>query len=473
MKIACPRCGADISFDPSTGKVYCEYCGSYSDISEVELNQYNKEKAKVQASTQSKPDSDQSNEPSYGAIKEDDSDIYDEFHCSSCGAQLITDKTTTITRCVFCGSQQMIKQRMTGRFEPKKILPFKINQASFLSIYRTFINKKIFAPNEFRNNPFIKEIRGLYVPFYLYNYNVISYGRGQAEERRDKTTYYKWFEYQQQETALVQIDGSTRLDDSIMSSLEPFYMNALVDYNPAYITGFQAEKTDEAAESLDMKAENRVIMQSNKVVNNHVRPYRQTGGYLVSDFTKKCDPEYALFPIWFVNTNFNNKKYSYAINGQTGKVVGEVPISKPKFYTLMSILTSIAVVLTLFIGILWLSGSSSRSRSSSDSDDGPIGAIVAVWACGVVAPYIAIRKRYKNVSHVLSNPIKTWDVKVLKDVKYSKGEYKRTYPNDDLKHITFQKFNQGKFVTNIDINRMVKDSVSNLNTNFTVNKDEL
>ena len=161
MKIACPKCGADIAFDPTTGKVYCEYCGSYSDISEVELNQYNKEKVA--------PQNQQENVPSYGAIKEDDSDLYDEFHCSSCGAQLITDKTTTITRCVFCGSQQMIKQRMNGRFEPKKVLPFKINQQNFINIYKTFVHKKIFAPNEFRENPIIKEIKGLYVPYYLYN----------------------------------------------------------------------------------------------------------------------------------------------------------------------------------------------------------------------------------------------------------------------------------------------------------------
>ncbi len=460
MKIACPKCGADIAFDPTTGKVYCEYCGSYSDISEVELNQYNKEKV----ATQAQP----ADAPSYGTIKEDDSDIYDEFHCSSCGAQLITDKNTTITRCVFCGSQQMIKQRMTGRFQPKKVLPFKINQVNFLNIYRNFVHKKIFAPNEFRENPLIKEIKGLYVPYYIYNYDVISYGRGEAQKREDKTTYYKWFEYKQQETALVQIDGSSRLDDSIMSSLEPYNLQEMVDYNPAYITGFQAEKTDETAESLDNKAENRIIMHSNRVVNSHVRPYHQTGGYVVSDSTKKCDPEYALLPTWFVNTNFKGKKYSYAINGQTGKVVGEIPLSKPKFYSLMSVLASICLVLTLII-----LGAYAMSSHDSD-DDGPFGAIVIVWCVGVVGPYFGIKTRYKNVSHVLSVPIKTWDVKVLQDVKFrNKRDYMNTFKNDDLKHITFQKFNSGKFVGNIDINRMVMDSKSTLKNNYTVNKDEL
>ena len=463
MKIACPKCGADIAFDPTTGKVYCEYCGCYSDISEIELNQYNREKVKEEVA----PQNQQENTPNYGAIKQDDSDLYDEFHCSSCGAQLITDKTTTITRCVFCGSQQMIKQRMTGRFEPKKVLPFKINQQNFINIYKTFVHKKIFAPNEFRENPIINEVKGLYVPYYLYNYDIISYGRGEAQQRRDKNTYYKWFEYKQKETALVQIDGSTRLDDSIMSSLEPYNFQDLVPFNLAYITGFQAEKTDETADSLDMKAENRVVMHSNRVVNASVRPYRQTGGYLVSDYTKKSDPEYVLLPTWFVNTNFNNNKYSYAVNGQSGKVVGEIPLSKPKFYTLMAILSSICLALTIMI-----LGAYATSSHDSD-DDGPFGAIMLIWAVGVGGPYFGIKTRYKNVSHVLSVPIKTWDVEVLDNKKYSKREYLKTYPNDNLKGITFQKFNSGKYVCDVDINRMVMDSKNTLKNNYTVNKEEL
>ena len=93
LKIPCPRCGADISYDPGSGKLYCEYCGSYSDISSLETLNYEKEKT----------------EQNYT-----ESNIYDEFHCSSCGAKLVTDKTTTITRCVFCGSQQLIKQRLNA-----------------------------------------------------------------------------------------------------------------------------------------------------------------------------------------------------------------------------------------------------------------------------------------------------------------------------------------------------------------------
>ena len=466
MKIACPKCGADISFDPSSGKLYCEYCGSYSDVKEVELNQYNKEKVKKEATKQ------EDNTPSYGAINDNGAEIYDEFHCSSCGAQLVTDKSTTISRCVFCGSQNLLKQRLSGRFEPKKVLPFKIDKNRFINIYRMFVHKKIFAPNEFRSNPIITETRGLYVPFYLYNYDIISYGRGVAERRSDKTTYYKWFEHQEKATSLIPIDGSSRLDDSIMSSLEPYNMNELTDFNPAYLTGFQSEKTDETAEVLDMKAENRAIMHTKRTIESCESPYRITHGYVISDLYKKCDPEYALLPIWFVNTNFNNKKYSYAVNGQTGKVVGEIPLSHPKFYAFMGMLATIAMALTIIILGVFLFGGSS---SSDDEGSGPIVPIVLVWSLGVAAPYAAIKTRYKNVTHVLSNPIKTWNKEIIKDVKFSgKHQYKKQFTNDDLQHgIHFQKYVNGKYTCDMNINQMVYDSKSALKNNYTVNKSEL
>ncbi len=256
MKIPCPRCGADIAFDPKTGKLYCEYCGSYSEMSELETNQY--EKQKVQKDY-------------------NETDIYDEFHCSSCGAKLVTDKTTTITRCVFCGSQQLIKQRLTGKFEPKRVIPFKIDKNSFVNIYRTFVTNKILAPNEFRFNPLITETRGLYVPFYLYNYKIGTYARGEGSYRSDKHTYYSWFEHQVSQDALVMVDGSTRLDDSVMSSLEPYNLDVLTDFNPAYITGFQAECSDETKESLNEKSEMRAIMHSKRKVKELTGRYTHKG----------------------------------------------------------------------------------------------------------------------------------------------------------------------------------------------------
>ena len=362
----------------------------------------------------------------------------------------------------------MIKQRLTGRFELQKLLPFKITKEDFIRIYKDFLQKRRLAPKEFRDHPFITETRGLYVPFYLYNYDIISYGRGVAERRTSRNIYIKLFEYQVGEEALIPIDGSSRLDDSIMASLEPYNYNELVNFNPAYITGFQAESTDEIKESLDVKAENRAIMHSRTVLSGLLKGYKHEGGFLISDIKKKINPEYVLLPIWFLNTNFEGKKYSYAVNAQTGKVVGEIPLSKPKFMGLMSILVCIAIILSL--GYLSLVFADSYDDDDSDISEG---VLATIWGGIVIAPYVAIKSRYKNVKHVFENPIKTWNKHEFKNKIYkNKKEYDRAFPNDNLNELKFQKYVEGKYAMDIDLVKMNQDISSSINKNYTINKNE-
>ena len=37
---------------------------------------------------------------------------------------------------------------------------------------------------------------------------------------------------------------------------------------------------------------------------------------------------YALYPVWLLNTTWNNNQYTFAMNGQTGKFVGDLPVDK-------------------------------------------------------------------------------------------------------------------------------------------------
>jgi hypothetical protein len=42
--------------------------------------------------------------------------------------------------------------------------------------------------------------------------------------------------------------------------------------------------------------------------------------------------KYALYPVWILNTSWDGLKYVFAMNGQTGKLVGNLPMDKNKFY---------------------------------------------------------------------------------------------------------------------------------------------
>ncbi len=319
MKIACPKCGADIKYDPEKGKVYCNHCNTFSSIEEIDLKQF-----------KNHIEDEQNNKEV----------IYDEINCSSCGAKLITDKATTITICAFCGSQQLIRQRLTGRFEPKKIIPFKLSQEEFIKKYHESIKKRIFAPSSFKNNYSITEVKGLYVPYYIYDADLSIYGRGKASNNSDSNNKTKWFEYQHTETISMPIDASLKLNDDFMTYLEPFDFYDLTSFNPAYITGFQAECVDEDKNSIYEKVNKKLNFRPFFAIQNHLQNYKQTAGLSIYDI-KKENLDYILLPVWFMNTKYKGKMYSYAINGQTGKVAGEIPISFIKY--------SAFIVMILFI----------------------------------------------------------------------------------------------------------------------------
>ena len=421
MKTACPRCGANVSFMPGTQKLYCEYCGSQVDITEFQVEETN-QNTNVTAKVMSSKETKQKNTSNF-----------DEYTCSTCGAKLITDETTTITDCLYCGSRQILKGKMQGEFNPKEVIPFKINRNQFISMYTDFVKKKILAPDEFKNNPRLMETKGIYVPFNLYFFDVDTYARGVAVRRRKDDTSYIYFEKEYSMNVLSPIDSSKKFDDNMMTSLEPFDYKELKPFNPVYLNGFLSERGNENLEELERKSESRGITATYNTLHSQLSGHRLAGGKVQVNF-KKTENRNVLLPVWFINTWYNNKKYSYAINGQTGKIVGEIPLSKVKFGILMAGISALAVLLSIFSLFVF-----------ADSDDGPMGAIVFIWLL-VVGFFFVVKARYKNVNDVKENPIQTWNFKVKKDQKYSSGQYKKTFGNTELKKVETQLFRNGESV---------------------------
>ena len=187
MKIGCPKCGSNVSFKPETQNFYCEHCGQHSDIGEFSVD------------------------------LENINDNYDECTCSSCGAKLIVGKNTTITVCVYCGSNQIITNRFTGEFLPDGIIPFKVSKEEFIRRYRDFIRRKLFVPRKFKENMNIAEVKGLYVPFQNITYDCDIDARGKMASG---------FQFDRKSKMLLDalLDAGKNFDDDITSSLEPFYL---------------------------------------------------------------------------------------------------------------------------------------------------------------------------------------------------------------------------------------------------------
>lgn len=334
----CPNCSASIKFDIKKQLWHCEYCES--DFKLEDLN-----KRKTNAS------SDENNK-----IRE--SIEVDEYTCKNCGAKVMADENTASTFCVYCGNSTILKNKLTGVYAPDYIIPFKNTKDEIINNFKNLQKGRPLMPKLFNNPKNIEKITGLYVPFWLFDINI----NGQAEFRGEKVSSWQSGDYRYTKTDTYNLirsadidfikiptDGSSRFDNDLMESLEPFEYDKLEKYNHAYLSGFLAEKYD-----VDDKDAQTIALERSK--NSTISEMRSScvsysGVSLKTDNLNNSikSTNYCLLPIWMLNIKFNNKMYTFAMNGQTGKMVGNIPIHKGKA-VLMWVLVFIITFIVLTIG---------------------------------------------------------------------------------------------------------------------------
>lgn len=342
----CPSCTANIKFNPKTQKWDCEYCGSSYEVEDFEKYEQEME---IEAKSNSK-------------VVIDGEEI-DEYHCSNCGAVVVSDKNTTATSCVYCGNTTVIKERLQGEFKPEKIIPFANVKEDAEKEFYKFCKKKWFAPKDFHNMDNIREVKGIYIPFWLYNIDtdggiVASAKRvktwSSGSYRYTKTDFYNVRRNGNMGFEGIPADGSTKFEDDIMDSIEPYEYDKFKDFSMSYMSGFLAEKYDVSEKDSYVRAEARAKNSSIESLKETIKGYNSVT--VVSDTIDaiKKSSEYVLLPVWLLNIKYKDKMYKFAMNGQTGKMVGNVPISWPKLLLKsLALWLPITIVLTI---IIWLTG---------------------------------------------------------------------------------------------------------------------
>ena len=163
----CPSCTGPLHYDGTTGRLQCDYCGSSFDPAEIEKLYAEKEQ---QAASQPETGSDTGEWQS--SADEDwgtDADKMRVYSCPSCGAQLICEETTAATSCPYCGNPTVIPEQFSGILKPDYILPFKLSKEDAVSALKRHYKGKLLLPKLFRDNNHIEELRGIYVPFWLFD----------------------------------------------------------------------------------------------------------------------------------------------------------------------------------------------------------------------------------------------------------------------------------------------------------------
>ena len=334
----CPSCKASISFNAKLGKWKCDYCGSEFTLEEMQKHSDN-------ASTVEKNKMETSSSDTY--------DDYISYKCESCGAEIVADSQTSATFCVYCGNTAILQSKLSGAFSPDLIIPFKNEKEQAVTAFKNLSKGRPLMPRDFNNATNIEKIRGVYIPFWLYDIgvsgNIQMNGETVETWTRGDTHYTKTNVFLltrggTMDFMKIPIDGSTRFDDDIMNSIEPFHYEDLVSYNHAYLSGFYAERYDLEGEELYKDISERALNSARKILVDDAKLY--SSKVITSDnlVASQKDRKYALLPVWMVNVKYQDKMYIFAMNGQTGEFIGDIPLDKKRVFVY-----SIAIFIGVFI----------------------------------------------------------------------------------------------------------------------------
>lgn len=345
----CPNCGADMAFDSQTGKLRCGSCGRTDNIEHMAGNTkaesgdftYEMDEEDISSANSGfnhdyADPSDQDEPSKHSTFKEGEAT---EYHCKNCGAVLITDALTTATTCSFCGAGVVLSDRLSGSLAPAKVVPFTISKEQAQEAFKKWCKKGLLTPKDFMTADRIKNITGLYVPFWLYDLN----GRGEVEAtctrvrtytRGDwiytETKYYHVYRKADLHYSLVPCDASQKMDDRMMDKLEPYHYNNLKDFNMPYLAGYIAEKYDFTDEQMLPRIKERVSGYVDSYIKSTINGYSTVNIHRKDINIRKKNSYYTLMPVWMVCYDYRQSEHIFAMNGQTGKIVGKPPLSKAK-----------------------------------------------------------------------------------------------------------------------------------------------
>jgi len=325
----CPNCGGTVNFDSSSQKMKCPYCDTEFEIAALE--DYQKEVAAA------KDNFGWSKEEAGGEWKEGELEDLGSGSCPSCGAELLGDANTVAMVCPCCGNAQIVSKRLSGFLKPDYVIPFKLKKEMAVKALKDFCKGKKLLPDFFVNENHINNIQGVYVPFWLFDAEAsgnVCYIATKVKKTANytKTDFYSVIRNGNMAFAKIPVDGSEKMDDKYMDAIEPFDYADIKDFQTTYLAGYIAEKYDVDAKKSKERAAHRIKTSVEKEFEKSVKGYSLVKIESSSVSVNDGKSSYALFPVWILNTKYKNENYLFIMNGQTGRLVGRLPIDSKKIW---------------------------------------------------------------------------------------------------------------------------------------------
>lgn len=345
LEYKCPSCGGAMEFDSKTQKMKCPYCDTELDVGQFQEHGTGEKEKKNEGQT----------------WEEEETSGMKVYVCQSCGGEIIADENTGASSCPFCGSPVVVKGQFEGGLRPDYIIPFRKDKKEAKAAYREYLKGKPFLPEIFSRENHIDEIKGVYVPFWLFDVNVradMDYSAQKIRVWRQGDTEYTETKYYhvRREGVLgfdkIPADGSKKMDDAMMESVEPFDFQDAVPFLPAYLAGYAADRYDVSAEECTGRIHSRVKQSVENRFRDTVKGYDLVSPASASVNMSDSAYKYVLYPVWMLSTTWKGQNFLFAMNGQTGKLIGDLPADRRAFWIYVA---KWSVVLgTLFSAAGWL-----------------------------------------------------------------------------------------------------------------------
>ena len=329
QKYECKVCGAELHWDPNAGCLKCKFCDSEfqpSDFEDKTLESGAEKKSKAV-------------DKRYTNSGQNIADSMLVYKCDECGAEVVASDTTMATICPYCGRAISVTDKSAGNFRPERLIPFAVDKKKAIELFTKYTKSSILVPKAFQDEHTIEKTQGLFVPFFLHSVDLRSKAEIHGEHSHshrsgdDKITETKIYEIDMRADGKftdIPTDASTELDNGLMDALEPFSYDKVQPFNPAYMAGYLAEQPDEKANETKQRAihraeeamEHKMVEEAGNYSNKRVT----SSNHSKSNYSNS----YAMLPVWLMNVDYAGTKHTFAINGETGKAVGKLPISIPK-----------------------------------------------------------------------------------------------------------------------------------------------
>ena len=373
----CPACTGPLHFVGASGKLECDFCGAQYDVAQIEAMYAEKEAAAVAATekAEAKAEANRQKLADMEAQGWDTSGLTSDwgaeaegmkaYNCPSCGAELICDEATAATSCPYCGNNTIISGQFHGMQKPELVIPFKLGKEEAVKTLKAHYKGRPFLPKSFSDENHIQEIKGIYVPFWLFD------GQAEADVRftatrssvmvtaRERITTTRYFDVRRAGTVKfekIPVDASRKMPDDYMDSIEPFDYSAMVPFSTAYLPGFFADIPDVSMEECSPRAEVRAADTAVEAMQRQVSGYETCIPVGKDAQLRRGTVRCALLPVWLLSTQWEGKNFLFAMNGQTGRMVSDLPVSRKRYWAwwggLTAGITAALTVITVFAN--WL-----------------------------------------------------------------------------------------------------------------------